>query len=466
MIRLWFAGLLLAGCGGEVTPMPPDLGPDMTPPPFGIEITAVIDGGALYPFDPQKGDHGEHWVRLPFRVTLHPGTEERQDLRIAVAPPKALRGPQVSISGGWYNGSVGMAYRAFDWLSPQMGSIKTDVLFQRNPKIFEDNNEALQGDLEFRVKAQIVQYEEVIAESGEAIIQGYYPKRLSDQNFSVYSGQVDGEYLYLSARANGGPFGGQGGVYRVKIGSGTVEHVATHKARGDQTVPFLVDGDTLYFVSFLVDDGTSVLMKGAKDGTGTPAQITIAKDARNVLAIGRDTTHIYLALEMKGSTAAYRFSKADPAQGTAQSAGLGSLKRNTLAVTKDHFVLMRDDPPALLRLTKDLSTIDKLIDLGSTAGERTLVCDDSYCFWTEWYDGWLFRVPILGGTKVKLASTNQPILWDGSYLYSGINGLIRVAPKENSPVQRLFEGSVVPLLGLDEDYIYFGRDDRLWRLHK
>ena len=349
---------------------------------------------------------------------------------------------------------------------PEMGPLRFDVGLGATPLFSATTPPAAVGRT-WWLRSTV---RRLLAQSGTVSDRAYLPLKITPQDFEFYSGWSDGAALYLSARPRSGPHAGRGGIYSVDALDGGVSAIAQHAARLDSMAPFYLHGADVYFVTHLTDDGTSVLMKTAKDGSGTPSRVALPDGGLNVLAVAADQTALFTVVEKADhSQVVVRSGKNEPEPAQfKESAGLGRCIPDTMALTRDFLVVMREGPPAaLLRISKADLSVKELVEVGSTTGRRSVVCSETHCFWTEWTAGRLYRVPIEGGEKVDITSTNQPLLIDGAQLYSGINGIIRVGPNQAPPAQKLVAlGGGIPLLALDANYVYFGHDGRVWRLHK
>lgn len=440
----------------------------VTNPYLQLGLSVRADAGA--PIYPYNGKTGDNTISFGYHVALT-ATKDFYDLEIDLPMPDALAGQgQVTVSSGWYSGILRGARRLFDWVSPEMGAQGMDVTFTRDPHLFGSGADALRGELAFSTQARVVQYDQVLATSASASVVAYLPAQISAQDFELASGQIDGDALYVSARPRSGADNGRGGVYRVALADGTVTRIASHAARTDQMAPFAVDGDDLFFVTFVASDGPSILQRTRKDGTGTPANVPLPSNTNRVVALATDSTHLYLVLQLQGDKyVVFRDLKSAPGTDTAMSSVFAHPVEDTLALSTDYVAVMQESPMQILRFAKaDLPAgAVKLADVGSGTGPRSLACSDQLCFWTEWTDGNLFQVPIQGGAKTSLQSTNQPIVWDGQQIYSGINGLVRVGPNGSPAGQRLFVlGGPIRLLAASVSHVYFVIDSRIWRIHK
>jgi hypothetical protein len=450
------------GGGGAGPPAAGDGGAGDGPSgPLGLTLEARMDPAPIYPWDPAVG---EHRVTLRYRVLVASNGRELQDLEVRLPTP--VNSPDsVTVSGGWYGGAQGSARRVVDWLPPEQGPIATDVTFQRNPHIFSEDPRALKGDLELSTAAQVLQYGEPLATSAPVTRMAYFPARVGPAELDMASGQVDGGYLYLAARPRAGEHAGRAGVYRMQLADGAVTPVAQHQARTDM-LPFVVDGDRLLFVTYVMDGMPPVLMARNKDGSGVPATIPLPP-YQEIRGVAVDASHLYVPLRTAAGMVLFRCRKDDPTQEARSSDPFGATVSDTIAVAPAEVVLMQESPGALLRIAKGDLTVHKLVDVASNAGPRTLACSATSCFWTEWTEGGIYQTPLpAGGARKKISGSNQPFHYDGKHLYSGINGLIRAAPGATPPEQRLFQGGVLPVFGSDGSHVYFGHESRVWRLHK
>ena len=231
--------------------------------------------------------------------------------------------------------------------------------------------------------------------------------------------------------------------------------------------PFVLDGEKLIYVSEEPNAAPQRLQIRKKDGSDAPQEISLPADTTRVPALAADGSQLFVVLE-RSTDPRHVVHRLDlPLLNNGQtSVEIGTTIENSIALNSTALFLLADNPPALLKVDRTTLEVMKLADLGSTAGSRTLVRTETHCFWSEWTSGALVQFRLSDSEKTVLTSTNQPLLWDGEQLYSGINGLIRVGPDRTPDTERLFVSSPITLYASDATYIYFAHNYRIWRLRK
>ncbi len=459
---------------------------DAAPDSLVLSLSIVGDSGARYPYDPSTNSHR---LYTSYESRLQNYTkEDLQDLKLQILTPDAYKkNATIKIEGGYYNGALGHAEVLVDWLPTGSGALKNKITMDRDPNLFGDDSafargEALRGEVKVSTTARVSQYDQVVATASAADTTYYLPNKVAPQPFDFYSGQRDGDYVYVSGRtrdtpADAGIDDNRFGYYRINLTSGVTEAIAFIAVRADAW-PFWVAEQHIYFVNWTDTNGQQrpSLYRVDKNAIkSTPQLLSLPDGVTEILGIRSNTTHIYVTLRTNnGPYSVYRFSANDPKSGVATSPTIGRPIPDTLAITSTQVIALLEDPPSMLRFPLDLSTATKMTDTSSSAGRRTLACSETRCFWVQWVDPGMYEVAIsaTAGTDAgapavkKISGTNQSILFDGKHLYSGINGLIRVGPSGNPAEERLFSGGLPPMLGSDNDYVYFGYDSHVWKLHK
>ncbi len=461
---------------------------DVRPDGLVLSITAQGDGAARYPYEPSTN---EHHIRVAYEIRVQDYTDhDYQDLQVQLPKPEALKNKgNFKVESGRYNGALKIAERYIDWLSPDMGPIRTLVSIEADPSLFGADDsyargESLRGEVSIAGTARIVLYDTELTSASAPPIVYYLPNKVAPQPFDFYSGQVDGNYLYVSGRthdtpADAGVVDNRGGVFRIDLSTGNTEAVALIDLRNEGQ-PFWISDKHIYWVNFVLKDNNweqwPVLYRVDKNSIkDTPELVPLPDKVAQIYGIRSNSTHIYLTIRVQsGAKYVYRFSASDPKTGTATSPGISEPIPDTMAITSKSVVVELDGPSAIYRMPLDLSTATKMVDTNSSSGRRSLACSETLCFWGQWNDGGIYQVSADatvsadgGAPKVKkLSGSNQHFLFDGKHLYSGINGLIRVGPDSNPPEERLFKDGLPPMLGTDSNYLYFGWDGKVWKLHK
>jgi hypothetical protein len=466
---------LVVGCrgggGAAVDGGTPDGRTGDAAPPRGLSVTvAHLERGAepVYPYNPAKKNNN---LVFRYQVTVqNHGPGDLYDLRAVMPVPKVLQGPiNVAVDGGWYNDPLKAGLRMFDWLSPEMGPVRFNVTIERDAKLLNaDDPDRLAGIIEARVTAHVLQYDREVARGGEIVLRAHTPERINKQDFHDYrTGQVVGAYLYIAGQPRSGDEGGRGGIYRFALPGGAMSKVFQH-ARAEYIGPFVVEGATVYFASDVADGAgyRNALLSAPADGSGPAKEVILPGETSSIHAVASDATHVYVAaLRKDNGRVVHKVIRSDLTT-AATSSPMGDLMRYSMAVTSKYVVVRVVDSPALLRLSKDTLEITKLAEPKTTPGERTFSCTETHCYWVEWSGG-LFQIPISGeGDPINLLNTNQSIVFDGKQFYSGINGMFRVGPNRQPPAQRLIESGLLPVMAIDDTYLYFGHDARIWRLPK
>ncbi len=483
----WLVGV--AACSESPASQPVDDAsvnpPDAAPDGLVLSLLVVDDASTRYPFDPSTNAHR---IVASYESQLQNFTkDDLQDLKLRVPTPDAFKqSATIKIEGGYYNDALVQAEQYVDWLPGQSGALRTKITMDRDPRPFGDDSafargESLRGEVKVAVTASVSQYDKVVATSSATELVFYLPNKVAPQPFEFYAGQVDDNYIYVSGRthdtpADAGVDDNRSGLYRVHLGTGVTEAVALIAVRGDAW-PFSVAEKYIYMVNWIDNGGQRpVLHRIDKNAIkSTPELIPLPEGVTEIIGIRANTSHVYVTLRTNnGPFLVYRFSASDPKLDTVKSPPIGRPIADTLAITSNAVIALLEDPPSMVRFPLDLSSSAKMTDTSSSAGRRTLACSDTSCFWVQWTDPGLYEIAAnaTAGTDAgappvkKISGTNQSILFDGKHLYSGINGLIRVGPGGNPAEQRLFSGGLPPMLGSDANYLYFGYDSRVWKIHK
>jgi hypothetical protein len=427
------------------------------------------------------------YVRYESRVQNYT-KDDLQDVWLQIPRPEAFsRNASIKVEGGSYNGLLAQGEQYIDWLPGQSGAVRARITMERGLNLFADDGafsrgEQLRGETKVTATARATQYDTVLATSAPVEVTYYLPHKVAPQPFDFYSGQLDGSHLYVSGRTHNTPgdagvADNRSGIYRIDLGTGVTEAVALIQLRNDSW-PFWVAEKHVYFVNWTNASGQErpALYRLDKSALkGSPELVPLPDGVTEVLGMRSNASHVYVTLRTNnGPYVIYRFSAANPTSDIAKSANIGRPIPDTLAITSSSVVALLEDPPSMWRLPLDLSSATKMTDTSSSAGRRTLACSETSCFWVQWTNSGMYEIALSAtaaadaGAPVvkKISGTNQPFLYDGTHLYSGINGLIRVGPGGDPAEQRLFNGGLPPMLGSDANYIYFGYDSFVWKLHK
>ena len=450
----------------------PDTIPDAhsdTSEPLSIELFNITEG-PIYPYDPIKGSNLLK-MEFSFRLTNN-SDREWQDLKILVPFPSVLAKPnQTYVEDGRYNGILKAFEWDIDWFPPEQGTIVKKASFEKDPRIFADSPESLKGELTIELQASLIQYDEVIQQSKKYYVEAFTPSQVSKQNFEYFNAIIDGEYIYVSGKPQSGEDQGKGGIYRVNLNDGGVERIAQHSNPSSlgYMAPFLIIDDFVYYVT-KNQNYQDILKKIPKDGKGVETEVSIIPDINEICGLSSDESRVFMLIKRKTDpkNILLQADRSDFSKNiTMTSTNIPDFLIDTISVTSNYVFIMQTNPNAILKIKKDSLEIEKVTDVGSTTGRRSLACNESFCLWTEWSEAGLYQIPISGGPKKRLSSTNQPIILDKNLIYSGINGIIRVGIDKNPPEERLFlDARPILLLTIDSNYLYFVFDSRIWKIHK
>ena len=434
----------------------------------GLGTLFVDVSPAGVPLYPCSGAGCTPFLVASFDVTVTNTGPELQDLRLALSVPAALT-PALeapTFEGGAYSGPTGALVRGIPWL-PAGASVRARATMPIRSPYPATTEGTLRGTVEIETKATVWQYDALLAEAVPVSETGYLPEPVTPTTMDVYSASADGTYVYVSARPAVGDFAGQGGVYRVALADGALVQLATHALTPADTLPFFVDGATLYYVTHTTDVANTVLRSVAIDGTGSRATVPLPAGTLSVRAVAADATYLFLILETADHTQlVHRLTKSDLAGAGVSSAAMGTLAKNTLAVTSGHVVVVRTDNPAgVWRIDKQALEPTLLATVVYVGDEASVACDDTRCFYSDQGASSLFEVPLAGGTPVKRGSAIARVAFDGAYAYSGSPVLVRVGPEGSPPYQTLASTNV-SVQALDATHVYFTGSQVLWRLHK
>jgi hypothetical protein len=467
-----FLGVLAFACSGgcEQTPSTDggtsggDAGPTG---PLVVEFLEPTEVTVHYPYN-ETLQTNNVLLEYSLRVRNREPGKDWQDLHLTVPLPDELK-QAVKITGAWYNDVVREITWDLDWLPADQGSVSVNFTIERDPKIFADGSDVLRGTKTIALEAHVSQYDEELSSAKSKAAQLNLPGPVTSEKFSdMYAAVGDSDATYLAARPEAGQHAGQGGVYRIALSDGTVTALLLNEGSFDYRGPLTINGGTVWAVTRQPDNPSLDRLAQVDALAKAPAVILPALpgvvEIRALLA----TPNALFALVRKDQPAGNFLLKLKPDDGAQEaiSAGLGNMKRNTIAINKTHLFLMQEDTPAIIQLDQATLAANKLVDLNSTAGERTLACNDEYCVWTEWNQGGVYRCDLKGDGKTIIASSNQSLVLIDDMIYSGINGMLQVGIERNPPARMMFTGGLPAAFWADKTYLYFGYNNYLWRMER
>ena len=427
----------------------------------GLSAT-LAPGDAAYPCG---GTNCGAQIDVGYQVTVTNTGAGIQDLMVWISTPEKFPLASATVDGGFFHIGTGLLGFPIDWIGTNDEPVIANATFSGSINVYASSPTDLSGDLSFSTTAMITQYGKTVATSTSAETVAYLPQKIGPDPLSIASGAVDASYLYVSAQPQTGTYASIGGIYRVALADGTLTQIAKHAFGVADTLPFLLDGNTIYYVTHPTDATTWALMSIASDGSGVASTIPLPTGTLNVLAIQADATNLYMILEAMDQTdVIYRVGKSD-ASGTS-SMSVGTLLADTMAVNSNSVIVMRTDKAQLWTFDKSTLAAMELTDMGGVGPTRGLACDDHECFFVDGMTHEIEQVDLTGqevGVDPLLPSTTS-IFYDGKMIYTGAGGLSRVGLHD--PPQRLFAGNPTTVIAADAEYIYFTAPPYLWKLHK